>query len=469
MNLKFKFFLLFILISFTTSAQQDNIADFNKHYLNDMVFTSHKIFDTQSLSSKVGTIRIIYLVPNDKEINALYAQCIQEAAKNIQIWYRNQLDGKTFELNDPIVEIYQTSHDASWYSTNPNGDFYFYFWNNVLEDAAEVTNYHAADEDYIYVFYIDADPACNQGGGLGTIGTVVISANDLRGLSGGPWVPVCPDEDFNFQPCRFVGGLGHELGHAFGLSHPPGCDQGEPTCDYQSIMSVGLYDYPDCYFNSDEKEILNQNDFIKPINLTSTLPNCNTLPVELTSFTGKVLGNNIHLYWETATEVNNFGFDIERKKKKQVNWEKISFIQGFGNSNVSHKYKYIDENLPAGDYAYKLKQIDTDGKFEYSEIVFVTVTDKLSFDLMQNYPNPFNPVTEIIYSIPAQSNYQNEIPVLLKVYDVLGNEVQTLVNKHEKPGIYHVKFKPTELPTGVYFYELSVGNFSQVKKMLLVK
>ncbi|WP_205500397.1 hypothetical protein [Rufibacter psychrotolerans] len=132
------------------------------------------------------TVRIIYLVPADKQENPNYTKSLTEAVKHLQIWYRNQLgNGKTFQLHDTPVEVYKTPHNALWYSQNPNGDLFVQFWNNVLADGFPLTNGKFNDPDHIYAYYIDADPACGQCGGCGTSGVLVISANDLRGLTGG--------------------------------------------------------------------------------------------------------------------------------------------------------------------------------------------------------------------------------------------------------------------------------------------
>ena len=118
------------------------------------------------------------------------------------------------------------------------------------------------------------------------------------------------------------------------------------------------------------------------------------LPVELTSFTACVIGNAVKLSWETETEVNNYGFEVERSKKfdaRSETWEKIGFVNGNGNSNSPKSYFYEDKNVTAGKYSYRLKQIDNDGQFEYSKTIEVNITLPAKFELSQNYPNPFNP------------------------------------------------------------------------------
>lgn len=195
------------------------------------------------------------------------------------------------------------------------------------------------------------------------------------------------------------------------------------------------------------------------------------LPVQLTSFTVGLFDNKVKLNWSTATEVSNFGFEIERNivgtklALSEKGWEKIGFIQGHGNSNSPKDYTFVDANPPTGKVQYRLKQIDYDGTFEYSNIVEVNVDIPNALVLEQNYPNPFNPETNISYKIP------NESFVTLKIYDILGNEVATLVNEYQKPGTYNAKFRVqnSELSSGVYFYKLQAGDFIQVRKMSLMK
>jgi Secretion system C-terminal sorting domain len=194
------------------------------------------------------------------------------------------------------------------------------------------------------------------------------------------------------------------------------------------------------------------------------------LPVELSSFTAALLNKSIHLNWRTETEVMNYGFEIQRAVTPQdiypeiAQFKTIDFIPGYGNSNVPHEYSYIDKDLKiSGKYIYRLKQIDTDGKYEYSDPVDLVFTNGSGYQLGQNYPNPFNPVTTISFIIPQKSF------VSLKVYDVLGNEIETLINKDLEGGEHAVNFKPGNLPSGLYIYSITAGSFKEVKKMLYLK
>jgi hypothetical protein len=206
------------------------------------------------------------------------------------------------------------------------------------------------------------------------------------------------------------------------------------------------------------------------------------VPVELTSFTALVLENEkvVQLNWKTATETNNSGFEIERQvgsgQSAVGNWNSIGFVPGFGTTSEPKSYSFTDDlshtpNL-THTLRYRLKQIDFDGTFTYSNDTEVEIDfTPMEFLLYQNYPNPFNPNTVVKFEIPSVTlrQAQSDIMVTLKVYDVLGNEVVTLVNEGKLPGIYEVEFDASSLVSGVYLYSIRADNFFQSKKMILMK
>jgi hypothetical protein len=192
----------------------------------------------------------------------------------------------------------------------------------------------------------------------------------------------------------------------------------------------------------------------------------NPLPVELASFTGAMHDNGVELKWTTASEVNNYGFDIERRAKSdEAIWEKIGFMEGLGSSNAPHDYAFLDKNVVVGQYSYRLKQADRDGAFKYFNEIEVTVTAPTKFGLDQNYPNPFNPSTSISFSLPTSSN------VTLKVYNMLGQTVATLLDGRLEAGIHSVTWTPTGLSSGMYVYRLQAkdAGFTQTKTMMFTK
>ena len=222
---------------------------------------------------------------------------------------------------------------------------------------------------------------------------------------------------------------------------------------------------------SDSGSFTCPNNFITSAILTMYYNN--VIPIKLTSFTASVLQNEkaVQLNWTTATETNNAGFEILRFTQNDNDWNTIGFVPGFGTSTEPKSYSFIDEDISSGIYKYRLKQIDFDGSFEYSTKIEVEVdfTPK-DYVLYQNYPNPFNPTTIIKYEIPSVTlrRAQSDIMVSLKVYDVLGNEVATLVNEESQPGVYEVEFNASSLSSGIYLYKLQAGKFIQTKKMILV-
>jgi len=195
--------------------------------------------------------------------------------------------------------------------------------------------------------------------------------------------------------------------------------------------------------------------------------NNSALPVELVSFSAIINDQVVALNWRTETEVNNYGFEIERAanpKQNTKNWETIGFVEGHGNSNSPKEYAFADENLSGVNTAYyRLKQIDNDGTYEYSPEVEVNFLSPSGYNLEQNYPNPFNPSTKIRYKI-AKGEF-----VKLSVYNVLGKEIVNLVNSYQEPGSYSVVFYADNLPGGVYFYKLETEHFVTTNKMLLLK
>ncbi|MDP3148412.1 MAG: T9SS type A sorting domain-containing protein [Ignavibacteria bacterium] len=251
------------------------------------------------------------------------------------------------------------------------------------------------------------------------------------------------------------------------------------------VRSDGTY-----YFNGDIAEVILYNTNLSALD-RSTVEHylasrygitSGALPVELTSFTANFVDGKVSLNWQTATEVKNYGFEVERTSPRPSpyqgegvpidrdgrGWEVVGFVQGNGNSNSPKSYLFTDKPTGGTEFKYRLKQIDFDGKYEYSSVVEVKVETPTQFSLAQNYPNPFNPETTISYQLPTSGH------VTLKVFDMLGREVVTLVDEQKAPGNYEVKFNvktlhATSLPSGVYFYTLHCGNFRETKKLLLTK
>jgi hypothetical protein len=181
------------------------------------------------------------------------------------------------------------------------------------------------------------------------------------------------------------------------------------------------------------------------------------MPVEMNSFTYSVNTNNVNLKWNTNSEINNKGFEVQRNSGN--GWA----VSGFVSANPTKSYSFTDNNLQSATYQYRLKQIDFNGNFEYFNLNgAIKVGSPSKFSLSQNYPNPFNPSTKISFQIPSDEF------VTLKVYDNTGREVLSLVSENKTAGYHTVEMK-SNLTSGIYFYHLTAGSFSETKKMTVIK
>jgi hypothetical protein len=267
-----------------------------------------------------------------------------------------------------------------------------------------------------------------------------------------------------------------------------GIDGGTSTADLTSSdpgsLTLGYRNDGCCYFNGDIAEVIMYNRVLTPTERTNIelyLANrynitSGALPVQLISFTAQAQNDKVVLNWQTATEVNNYGFEVERSlvtgHQLLEKWEKVGFVPGNGNSNSPKMYSFVDFYPPTGNIQYRLKQIDTDGKYEYyptiAELSYSITGIKnkqmpSDFCLQQNYPNPFNPVTVIGYQLPSVCRVE------LKVYDILGNVVSTLVNEQKQPGYYSIEFNAGSLPSGIYLFKMTADKFISVKKLAVIK
>lgn len=187
------------------------------------------------------------------------------------------------------------------------------------------------------------------------------------------------------------------------------------------------------------------------------------LPVELNAFTSQAVGRNVYLTWSTSAETNNFGFEIERKSINSI-WTKTGFVEGHGTVTVPENYTFTDRNLTAGTFKYRLKQLDLNGNFHYFNLSDdVSIGIPLRFEVYQNYPNPFNPATKISFDLPFESK------VSVKVYDMSGKEIVTLINEVKSAGYYSVDFNAAGLSSGIYLYKVTAGSLVTAKKMTIIK
>ena len=326
------------------------------------------------------------------------------------------------------------------------------------------------------------------GSGINTYGTAVVAPIISRNRIYGNWWGVTIQVGITGQP-----GANPNLGN---IENADTTDNGLNII-YGNVQGSNVYDL---YNNTLDPIYAQNNDwgvydstliedhifhFVddSTLGLVKFMPFLNVVPVELTSFAANVVDGNVILNWITATELNNSGFDIQRtrhteRSRSVTDWESIGFVNGNGTTTKNSFYSFTDQSPVAGKSYYRLKQVDFDGSFEYSNIVEVELTLPIEFSLEQNYPNPFNPYTKIKYTIPnvTLSGVEGS-RVALKVYDVLGNEIATLVNEEKPAGNYEVNFNASKLSSGVYFYELRVEDpstssgkdFVETKKMILLR
>ncbi|MCU0415055.1 MAG: T9SS type A sorting domain-containing protein [Ignavibacteriaceae bacterium] len=234
-----------------------------------------------------------------------------------------------------------------------------------------------------------------------------------------------------------------------------GGNSGSPVIDALTNVAVGVHTHGGCTSSGGNN---NGTSFFSTAFWDAVEQG---IPVELISFRASVFEGAVELNWMTATETNNSGFEIQRSSGGD--FETIDFVDGNGTTTEPNSYSYIDRDVPVGTFTYRLKQIDFDGSFEYSQIVEVTIPAPVAFALDQNYPNPFNPSTRIKFAIPEESD------VRMSVYNTLGQEVAEILSGRLREGFHEVEFDAGSLTSGIYFYRLEAEKFVDVKKMIIIK
>ena len=198
---------------------------------------------------------------------------------------------------------------------------------------------------------------------------------------------------------------------------------------------------------------------LQTLNVTSV--DCGTLPVSLINFSATPGTSSVTLRWSTSSEINNLGFEVQRSIDGSGGWTTLSFVTGAGTSNSIQKYSYVDENLIARRYYYRLKQVDIDQRYEYSPIVSAVLDGNTDFVLDQNYPNPFRTETVIRFTLPTRGK------VNLSLFDMNGRLVRVLVNESKESGTHAVTLNSGTLTRGLYYYKLQTGELTAVRKMTI--
>lgn len=252
---------------------------------------------------------------------------------------------------------------------------------------------------------------------------------------------------------------------------------------YKSDLSTGAIMFRDILFEATDTISALQGITVTGgrLNVYKALLPVSTpqIPVELIAFNLTVRENTVLLSWATATEINNRGFEIERRQvfsqlssANTQEWEAVGFVNGKGTTTSTSAYSFYDKSLSPGKYSYRLKQIDFDGSINFSNEIEVALLSPVNFELSQNFPNPFNPTTTIRFTV-GDVNHASTAWATLRIYDVLGNEIATLVNEEKTAGTYKVDFDASSgtwnLASGIYYYRLTAGNFVETKKMILMK
>ena len=201
-------------------------------------------------------VQVIYAVPSDREYNPDYAKAVEAGILHLQSWYAQQLAGRTFAIKGPTPLFCAVEHPAEYFESEHG-------WGRVIESVQHCAPVRHLSDKYTWAIYIDVEFDCDGGGelGAGGSGITIVHGGDLAGLADPEKYQLC-----GFPPrggLGWVGGLAHEIGHAFGLPHPPGCEQDLKSCDYRAMMWAGFYDYPLTYLREDEKAVLRESVFFR--------------------------------------------------------------------------------------------------------------------------------------------------------------------------------------------------------------
>ena len=343
---------------------------------------------------------------------------------------------------EPYVEIADSLYINSQLKIQFNDGYYFYGWSGTKNGISRVAQFQALRED---------------GSKLFPQGSIQISENTPVGSpyiipsDSGRTIFIWNDATITSTTIsQMYDTLGNKLWDENGIvvSHP--AIAYENTTDGQGgFITMG----PINQFTIVAQQMSKNG------NLGEVIP----VSVELVSFTGVADKDKITLSWITATELNNYGFEILRFTQDDNSWESLGFVPGFGTTTEPKTYSFVDEDVTIGSYKYQLKQIDFDGSFEYSNIVEVTVGIPTEYLLEQNFPNPFNPTTTIKYDLSDVSQ------VSVIIYDILGRKVKDLVNEKQDAGRYEIQFDASNLASGIYLYQIRAGSFVSTKKMILLR
>jgi hypothetical protein len=426
----------------------------------------HSIYVAPSFNGCVDEIRVWNTARTQTQIQATMCQKLTGSESGLVIYWKFDEGSGTTIANSSTAAGYSgctltLENSPTWgWSGAPVGDMSAcdYAGTNATDFSASLTS-------------TDGDIFSATGDG-GTVQGIQVYRTDATAMRSGATTPTGWTMDHIRYWGVFITGSSPAYTVTYNYNGHPGitnantlvlANRGNQSVDSWMDLSATL--------NTTAKALTKSGQGSGEYALASSTSD-NVLPVQMTEFLAKSNSASVLLTWKTATETNNYGFEIERRIVETVssksqntnsNWQRTGFVAGNGTNSSVHQYSFTDGNVTSGTYAYRLKQIDNSGTFKYSSEAEVTVAVPTSFALGQNYPNPFNPSSVIGYSLPVNGL------VTLKVYDVIGREVSTLVNETKDAGSYKVTFNASKLASGVYFYRMQAGNYISMKKLLLLK
>jgi hypothetical protein len=284
-------------------------------------FSSISLFVATSLSfaeeADFPKINVYYLIPSDRDFSQDYLDGIEKAALSIQSFYSEQIDGAVFTTTNPLVQIIYSADNTSWHADS--------MWSRAIDTTGAQFN----DPNNIYVIFIDAAPSCTTDNVVGgTNGIAVLPENDLRGLAGLTILPDCNGYVDTQDTNRWIGGLGHELGHALGLPHPQGCDDNTPECDSDSMMWLGFRSYPDTHLGSDAIADLMNSGFF-----SSSYMNPRDFPIEETFENGITWYNIGEFEWAGQSGSTQSRYTGPNQAAQGSSYLYFETSNGFANSS----------------------------------------------------------------------------------------------------------------------------------------
>lgn len=243
---------------------------------NQLDFDTRKV-ELGSAPTNPYQVRVLYLIPADKVHQAVYEKGLEQSARHVQVWLRDQLGGNlSVTFATPAVKSYASTKASSWFASNPVSGVAVDGWfiANATEEAKRA-GASTDDPKTVWLVYLDADAGCKQNGSTANGHLAVYAGNDLRGMAGQPTTPLCPgDKPQSLSVCRWFGGMVYWLVFSLGVPQPAACLNQLPSCPSSTLMWAGLWSYPKTSLLESDKQILRKSPFLSPVVLWVNLPPC---------------------------------------------------------------------------------------------------------------------------------------------------------------------------------------------------